>query len=113
MKNIYFLKLKNNNKLNINKMFVTAINARKFIYKQKVLNDFKNYDLKNKGYLTYEQINCIFNAPEKKYLIQNYKKNDKIEFEEYYHLYNNYIGKQLPVIDVRKSKRKISSVSYL
>ena len=99
--------------ININKMFVTAINARKFIYKQKVLNDFKNYDLKNKGYLTYEQINCIFNAPEKKYLIQNYKKNDKIEFEEYYRLYNNYIGKQIPVIDVRKSKRKISSVSYL
>ena len=99
--------------ININKMFVTAINARKFIYKQKVLNDFKNYDLKNKGYLTYEQINCIFNAPEKKYLIQNYKKNDKFEFEEYYHLYNNYIGKQIPVIDVRKSKRKISSVSYL
>jgi len=99
--------------INVNKMFITAINARKFIYKQKVLNDFKNYDLKNKGYLTYEQIKCIFNAPEKKYLIQNYKQNDKIEFEEFYHLYNNYIGKQLPVIDVRKSKRKISSVSYL
>ena len=99
--------------MNVNKMFITAINARKFIYKQKVLNDFKNYDLKNNGYLTYEQIKCIFNAPEKKNLIQNYQQNDKIEFEEFYHLYNNYIGKQIPVIDVRKSKRKISSVSYL
>jgi calcium-dependent protein kinase len=99
--------------MNVNKMFITAINARKFIYKQQVLNNFKKYDLKNNGYLTYDQIKTIFSAPEKQYLLKNYNKNIKIEFEEFYQLYTNYIEKQIPVIHVRKPERKISSISYL
>ena len=78
--------------INVSKFFITALESKKFIRKQRCLNTFKNYD-KNKGYLTYYQINQIFIDKTKKENLKNlYNQNSKIYFEDFYQMWNKYDG---------------------
>ena len=76
--------------INVSKFFITALESKKFIRKQRCLNTFKNYD-KNRGYLTYYQINQIFTDKIKKDRLKNsYNQNSKIYFEDFYQMWNKY-----------------------
>jgi len=76
--------------INVSKFFITALESKKFIRKQRCLNTFKNYD-KNRGYLTYYQINQIFIDKVKKDRLKNlYNQNSKIYFEDFYQMWNKY-----------------------
>ena len=79
--------------VNSNKFFATVIESMKFIQKQRILNEFKKYDKKNLGYLKYHQMQQIFIDPNKYKNIQHlYNKNSKIQFEEFYKIWNEYEG---------------------
>ena len=95
--------------INIHRLFNSSLSARKFLHKQRVLNEFKKYDKKNKGYLTYEEIKVIFSQPSKQQCIKEYNKNSKIYFEDFYNIFNDYHDKKIPVLGLLK--RTLSTVS--
>ena len=95
--------------INIHRLFNSSLSARKFLHKQRVLNEFKKYDKKNKGYLTYEEIKVIFSQPSKQQCLKEYNKNSKIYFEDFYNIFNDYHDKKIPVLGL--IKRTLSTVS--
>jgi serine/threonine protein kinase len=95
--------------INVNRLLNSSLSARKFLHKQRVLNEFKKYDKKNKNYLTYEEIKAIFNAPAKQQCIKDYKEDSKIYFEDFYLIFNDYHDKKIPILNV--FKRTLSNVS--
>ena len=95
--------------INIHRLFNSSLSARKFLHKQRVLNEFKKYDKKNKGYLTYEEIKVIFSQPSKQQCLKEYKENSKIYFEDFYNIFNDYHDKKIPVLGL--IKRTLSTVS--
>ena len=95
--------------INVNRLLNSSLSARKFLHKQRVLNEFKKYDKKNKGYLTYEEIKVIFSQPSKQQCLKEYNKNSKIYFEDFYNIFNDYHDKKIPVLGL--IKRTLSTVS--
>ncbi len=79
--------------VNCNKFFATVIESKKFIQKQRILNEFKKYDKKNLGYLNYNQMQRIFNNENKIKNIQtHYSHNCEVQFEQFYKIWNEYEG---------------------
>lgn len=79
--------------INIDKFFITLIESIKFIRKIRCFNDFKKIDKWNMGWLSVKQVNNYYIDPIKKHNIKTkLSPNDKIEFETFYKLYNEYNG---------------------
>ena len=79
--------------INVDNFFFTLIESIKFIRKTRCLNEFTKMDKNNLGWLSVNQINHYFIDPIKKHNIKTpLKPNDKIEFETFYKLFNEYNG---------------------
>ena len=79
--------------INVDNFFITLIESIKFIRKIRCFNEFKRMDKWNLGWLNAKQINNYFIDPIKKHNIKTIiKPNDKIEFETFYKLSNEYNG---------------------
>ena len=79
--------------INIDNFFYSLIESIKFIRKTRCLNEFTKMDKDNMGWLSVRQINNYFLDPIKKHNIQTkLYRNDKIEFETFYKIYNEYNG---------------------
>ena len=79
--------------INVDNFFITLIESLKFIRKIRCLNDFKKMDKSNLGWLNVKQINNYFIDPIKKHNIKTkLNPNDRIEFEKFYKLSNEYNG---------------------
>ena len=76
--------------INANRFFITAIEGKKFIQKQRVWHEFQKHDKGNRGYLDKTQIDSIFNDSEKKARIPQIRTGERIDFEKFYHLCNTY-----------------------
>jgi hypothetical protein len=75
--------------INFNRFFDTAIEAKKFIRKERVWHEFKNQDPKSVGYLTYEKLNLYFSDINKRKNIQ-IKSGSVADFEKFYQLWTQY-----------------------
>ncbi len=81
----------NKKMINCLTFFFTAIESKKFIRKQRALNDFKQFDKKNLGFIGPEQLDLIFKDNNKRKNIKiDYKNKKRIQFEEFYKIYNEY-----------------------
>jgi serine/threonine protein kinase len=79
--------------INVDNFFITLIESLKFIRKIRCLNDFKKMDKSNMGWLSVKQINNYFIDPIKKHNIKTkLNPNERIEFEKFYKLTNEYNG---------------------
>lgn len=79
--------------INVDNFFITLIESLKFIRKIRCLNDFKKMDKSNMGWISVKQINNYFIDPIKKHNIKTkLNPNDRIEFEKFYKLSNEYNG---------------------
>ena len=79
--------------INVNRFFITLIESIKFIRKTRCLNEFKKLDKYNLGWISPSQINRYFVDPIKKHNIKtHFNKNDKIEFETFLKVCNEYDG---------------------
>ena len=79
--------------INIDNFFYSLIESIKFIRKTRCLNEFTKMDKDNMGWLSVRQINNYFLDPIKKHNIQTkLHPKDKIEFEKFYKIYNEYNG---------------------
>ena len=79
--------------INVDNFFITLIESIKFIRKIRCLNDFKRMDKWNMGWVSANQINNYFIDPIKKHNIKTViRPNDRIEFETFYKLSNEYNG---------------------
>ena len=77
--------------------FFTAIESKKFIRKQRALNDFKQFDKKNLGFIRPQQLDLIFKDNNKRKNIKtDYNKKPRIQFEEFYKIYNEYENVVIP-----------------
>ena len=87
--------------INIDNFFFTLIESIKFIRKTRCLNEFTKMDKNNMGWLSVKQVNNYFLDPIKKHNIKT-KLNpyDKIEFETFYKIFNEYNG--IKVLDFKK-----------
>jgi serine/threonine protein kinase len=82
-----------NQMINIDNFFITLIESIKFIRRTRCLNEFTKMDKYNLGWLSVKQIDNYFIDPIKKHNIKTkLKPNEKIEFETFYKLYNEYNG---------------------
>ena len=82
-----------NQMINIDNFFVTLIESIKFIRRTRCLNEFTKMDKYNMGWLSAKQIDSYFIDPIKKHNIKTkIKPKEKIEFETFYKLYNEYNG---------------------
>ena len=79
--------------INVDNFFFTLIESIKFIRKTRCLNEFTKMDKNNMGWLSAKQINNYFIDPIKRHNIKT-KINpyDKIEFETFYKIFNEYNG---------------------
>ena len=81
----------NKKMINCLTFFFTAIESKKFIRKQRALNDFKQFDKKNLGFIGPEQLDLFFKDNNKRKNIKiDYKNKKRIQFEEFYKIYNEY-----------------------
>ena len=79
--------------INVDNFFFTIVESIKFIRKTRCLNEFTKMDKNNMGWLSVKQINNYFIDPIKKHNIKTkLKSNDKVEFEKFYKIYNEYNG---------------------
>ena len=79
--------------INVDNFFITLIESLKFIRKIRCLNDFKKMDKSNLGWISVKQINNYFIDPIKKHNIKTkLNPNERIEFEKFYKLTNEYNG---------------------
>ena len=79
--------------INVDNFFTTLIESIKFIRKIRCFNEFKKIDNNNIGWISIKQLNNFFKDPTKKYNIKTtLKPNDKIEFETFYRIFNEYNG---------------------
>ena len=87
----------NKKMINCHTFFFTAIESKKFIRKQRALNDFKQFDKKNLGFIHSNQVDLIFKDPVKRKNIKsNYKNKKRIQFEEFYKIFNEYENVVIP-----------------
>ena len=79
--------------INIDNFFITLIESIKFIRKTRCLNEFTKMDKNNMGWLSVKQVNNYFIDPIKRHNIKTkMNPNDKIEFEMFYKIFNEYNG---------------------
>ena len=79
--------------INVNNFFTTLIESIKFIRKIRCLNEFKRLDKWDMGWLSLKQLNNYFIDPIKKHNIKTViNPNDKIEFETFFRISNEYNG---------------------
>lgn len=78
--------------INANRFFITAIEGKKFIQKQRVWHEFQKHDKNNNGYLTKVEMDEIFNDPIKHNRLPQTRQGEKIDFEKFYNLWNCYEG---------------------
>ena len=79
--------------INVDNFFFTLIESIKFIRKTRCLNEFTKMDKNNMGWLSVRQVNNYFIDPIKKHNIKTkLNPNDKIEFETFYKIFNEYNG---------------------
>ena len=79
--------------INVDNFFFTIIESIKFIRKTRCLNEFTKMDKYNLGWLSVTQVDNYFIDPIKKHNIKTkLKPNEKIEFETFYKLFNEYNG---------------------
>ena len=78
--------------INLNTFFITLREGKKFIMKQRVWNAFCGLDTSHYGYLTKNQIDKVFVDETKRKNIPNIKQGERIDFEKFYHLWNDYEG---------------------
>ena len=77
--------------INVDNFFTTLIESIKFIRKIRCFNEFKKIDKNNVGWINIKQLNSFFNDSKKKYNIKTkLNPNDKIEFETFYKIFNEY-----------------------
>ena len=87
----------NKKMINCHTFFFTAIESKKFIRKQRVLNEFKQFDKKNLGFINSNQVDLILKDPVKRKNIKsNYKNKKRIQFEEFYKIFNEYENVVIP-----------------
>ena len=79
--------------IDIDNFFTTIIESIKFMRKVRCLNEFKKLDKNNLGWIDLQQMNNFFIDPMKKHNIKTIvNQNDKIEFETFYKIFNEYNG---------------------
>ena len=79
--------------INVDNFFFTIIESIKFIRKTRCLNEFTKMDKNNMGWLSVKQVNSYFLDPIKRHNIKTkLNPNDKIEFETFYKIFNEYNG---------------------
>ena len=79
--------------INVDNFFITLIESIKFIRKTRCLNEFTKLDKNNLGWISVKQINNYFIDPIKRHNIKSkLNENEKIEFETFYKLFNEYNG---------------------
>ena len=79
--------------INVDNFFTTLIESIKFIRKIRCFNEFTKIDKNNVGWINIKQLNTFFNENKKKYNIKTkLNPNDKIEFETFYRIFNEYNG---------------------
>ena len=79
--------------INVDNFFTTLIESIKFIRKIRCFNEFTKIDKNNVGWINIKQLNTFFNDSKKKYNIKTkLNPNDKIEFETFYRIFNEYNG---------------------
>ena len=79
--------------INVDNFFFTLIESIKFIRKTRCLNEFTKMDKNNKGWLSAKQVNNYFIDPIKRHNIKTViNPYDKIEFETFYKIFNEYNG---------------------
>ena len=79
--------------INVDNFFFTLIESIKFIRKTRCLNEFTKMDKNNMGWLSAKQINNYFIDPIKRHNIKTtINPHDKIEFETFYKIFNEYNG---------------------
>ena len=87
----------NKKMINCHTFFFTAIESKKFIRKQRALNDFKQFDKQNLGFINSNQVDFIFKDPlKRKNIKSNYKNKKRIQFEEFYQIFNEYEDVVIP-----------------
>ena len=92
--------------INVNRFFVTLIESIKFIRKARCLNEFRKLDKYNLGWINYAQLNRYFADPIKKHNIKTHlNKNDKIQFETFFKISNEYDGVKSAYNDKKINKR--------
>ena len=83
-------KLKNQ-MINIDNFFTTLIESIKFIRKIRCFNEFQKIDKNNVGWIDIQQLNNFFKDSKKKNNIKTkLNPKDKIEFETFYKIFNEY-----------------------
>lgn len=79
--------------INIDSFFTTLIESIIFIRKTRCLNEFTKMDKNNMGWLSVRQVNNYFIDPIKRHNIKTkLNPSDKIEFEMFYKIFNEYNG---------------------
>ena len=79
--------------IDVDNFFTTIIESIKFMRKVRCLNEFKKLDKNNLGWIDLKQMNNFFIDPMKKHNIKTkVNQNDKIEFETFYKIFNEYNG---------------------
>lgn len=93
--------------IDVTKFFHVSIEAKKFIQKQRIYNEFKNLDIDNKGYLTKNEIYKLLNDKIKLNDLPIIEENDKIDFGKFYNYYIIYNKIKVPTLGI-PMKRVIS-----
>ena len=93
--------------IDVTKFFHVSIEAKKFIQKQRIYNEFKNLDIDNKGYLTKNEIYKLLNDTIKLKDLPMVEENDKIDFGKFYNYYIIYNKIKVPTLGI-PMKRVIS-----
>ena len=78
------------NMINEAKLFVTAIEGKKFIQKQRVWHEFQKQDKGSRGYVTKKEIDLFFKDPVKKKRLPMIREGEKFDFEKFYRLWCDY-----------------------
>lgn len=95
---ISFKEVKGNDKIqrqmiNATRFFITAIEGKKFIQKQRVWHEFKKHDKNSQGYITANEAALIFIDPIKRKNI--ILPTTSIDFEQFYQKWNDYEGNKI------------------
>ena len=107
-----FIKEKGEEKLkrqliDVTKFFHVSIEAKKFIQKQRIYNEFKNLDKDNKGYLTKDEIFKLVTDKTKLNDFPHIHEDEKIDFGKFYNYYIIYNKIKVPTLGI-EMKRVIS-----
>jgi hypothetical protein len=93
--------------IDVTKFFHVSIEAKKFIQKQRIYNEFKNLDKDNKGYLTKDEIFKLVTDKTKLNDFPHIHEDEKIDFGKFYNYYIIYNKIKVPTLGI-EMKRVIS-----